>query len=152
MADLRRSGNAPAAEVEPLTISTPSFEVIAVFLVLAVTETMAKVIEVGLEERRRDRRRPIMLEGRLEGHTIAIVDISFGGLAGAAELLGKSSWLPEAGREMELELAPNSGKARTFTIEIIRVDPVDGQFGARFLGLDDAQYRVIERLMMGRSI
>ena len=93
-----------------------------------------------------------MLEGRLEGHMVAIIDISFGGLAGAVEFLGKSGWLPEAGSEMGLELAPNSDKARTFAVEIIRVDPVDGQFGARFLGLDDAQYRIIERLMMGRPI
>ena len=93
-----------------------------------------------------------MLEGRLEGHAVAIVDISFGGLAGAVEVLGKSSWLPEIGSEMELELVPNSDETRTFAIEIIRVDPVDGQFGARFLGINDAQYRVIERLIMGRSI
>ena len=121
-------------------------------MVIAVMETMAKVVEVGLKERRRDRRRPVMLEGRLEGHAVAIVDVSFGGLAGAVEFLGKSTWLPEFGSEMVLELAPNTDKARTFAVEIIRVDTIDGQFGARFLGLDDAQYRFIERLMMGGKV
>ena len=44
---------------------------------------MSKIVEVADMERRRDRRRETLLEGRLQGHAISIVDISLGGLGAA---------------------------------------------------------------------
>lgn len=113
---------------------------------------MARIIDLKQAERRRDRRRETMLEGRLGGHAISIVDVSFGGLGAAVDFVGQSDWLPEDGEEAKLELLTASGEVHIFDVEIIRSSPIDSHFGARFLRLDDDQYRLVERLMMGRSI
>ena len=114
---------------------------------------MSKIVEVSEMERRRDRRRETLLEGRLQGHPISIVDVSLGGLGAAAHFVGHGDgWVPDLGGDLTLELLSHSGEVHGFDVEVVRCDPVDGHFGVRFLSLDDHQYRVVERLVMGRRI
>ena len=114
---------------------------------------MSKIVEVAEVERRRDRRRETLLEGLLQGHPISIVDISLGGLGAAVHFVGHAEdWVPDLGGDASLELLCDSGTVHAFEVEVVRCDPVDGHFGVRFLSLDDRQYNVIERLVMGRKV
>lgn len=114
---------------------------------------MSKIVEVAEMERRRDRRRETLLEGRLQGQAISIVDISLGGLGAAVHFVGHADgWVPDLGGEATLELFCDSGAVHAFDVEVVRCDPVDGHFGVRFLTLDDRHYSVVERLVMGRKI
>ena len=114
---------------------------------------MSKIVEVADMERRRDRRRETLLEGRLQGHPVSIVDVSLGGLGAAVHFVGHvDGWVPDLGGDSTLELLADSGEVHSFEVEVVRCDPVDGHFGVRFLSLDDHQYGVVERLVMGRKV
>ncbi len=113
---------------------------------------MSKIVEVADMERRRDRRRETLLEGRLQGHAISIVDVSLGGLGAAVHFVGHGDgWVPDLGGDAALELLSDSGEVHKFDVEVVRCEPVDGHFGVRFLALDDHQYTVVERLVTGRK-
>ena len=111
---------------------------------------MAKVTDIHGKERRRDRRRGVILDGRLDGHPVRVLDVGFGGIQGAIEISGESEQLPIIGREYRLELDDGSGTV-WFVITVVRVNLGKGLFGAHFTGLDDEQYRNLERLILGRS-
>ncbi len=114
---------------------------------------MSKIVEVAEMERRRDRRRETLIEGRLQGHPISIVDISLGGLGAAVHFVGHvDGWVPDIGGEANLELLSETGELHAFDVEVVRCDPVDGHFGVRFISLSDEQYRLVERLVMRRKI
>ena len=113
---------------------------------------MAKVTNVYGKERRRDRRRDVMLHGRLDGHRVRILNVSFGGVEGAIEISGESEHLPIIGAEYHLELDDDGAETVRFLITVVRVNMGKGLFGCRFAGLDDNQYRNLERLVLGRSL
>ena len=55
---------------------------------------MARVIGIQNVERRRDRRQDVLLSGQLDAHPVKIVNVSFGGVGGAIEILGSSDYTP----------------------------------------------------------
>ena len=121
---------------------------------------MGKVIEVGYQERRRDRRREVAIDAtlkpsiaaRLDGYSIRVLDVSFGGIGG--ELAGDdaAARLPPLGAKATLILMPPSGEKIAFRVEVVRRDKDGRGFGARFTTLSDREYRVVERLTMGRPL
>ena len=113
---------------------------------------MAKIIDVTPDERRRDWRRTIVLDALLDGHPIKILDVSFGGVGGAIEIVGQAEYHPELGRILPLSIESERGNTITFEVEIIRLLEPNGVFGARFTSLNDEQFRAVERLTMGRSL
>ena len=92
-----------------------------------------------------------MLEGRLDGRPVRILDVSFGGMKGAIEILGESERLPIIGSEHPLELESKGFETVRFSVTVVRVNMHRGTFGARFHELNDQQYRNLEGMIMGRS-
>ena len=105
------------------------------------------------EERRRNMRRPTSVEAELKGHPVHVVDASLGGVGiGSVELMSEKDLGMAVGEEPELELRGADGRPAEFVpIEIVRTEPAHGRIGARFTGLSDDQFRLIELLIMGRG-
>lgn len=104
------------------------------------------------EERRRDRRRQIRVEAHLNGERVKVVDISAAGVGGFLAVHFAGDFASSIGMPARLTLKTPSGTEQEFTVELIRATEGAGLFGARFLGLDDAQYSMVEKLLLGRAI
>ncbi|MEM7170234.1 MAG: PilZ domain-containing protein [Pseudomonadota bacterium] len=112
---------------------------------------MARVIEVGRVERRRDWRRQILLDALLDGHPIKLVDVSGGGFGAVFEIEGEGHLLPDQGSKVKMVVFLDGAESESFDIEITRIDPVTGRFGAHLLPMSDRQFKLIERLTLGRK-
>lgn len=104
-------------------------------------------------ERRRDRRRPIELAARIGDQTVTIIDISLGGvgMAGATALADRSRSFRHGEQHRILLEVPSYGLLELM-VEVARIDGATNALGLRFVGLDLANYRVIERLAIGRPV
>jgi hypothetical protein len=113
---------------------------------------VAKVIDIQSGERRRDRRRPVLLSGRLDGCAVQVVDVSLGGVGCAIELESGEDWtsLPES--DVILEIDGRSGQTYRFAVRVTWINEDSGTFGATFSALSDVQFRVLEKLTLGRPI
>ena len=114
--------------------------------------SVAKVIEIKDDERRRDRRRPVLLPGRLDDKPVKIVDVSLGGVGCAIELEGGEDCSYESDRDLTLEIDGRSGDTHRFTVRVTWVDERSGTLGAAFGSLSDRQFLILEKLMLGRPI
>lgn len=110
------------------------------------------MVDITENERRRDWRRPVLLDATLEGHPIKILDVSFGGLKGVVEIIGHSEFQPPVNKPLSLSIATKDGGSINFNLTVLRLSDPSGKFGARFDGLNDDQFQVIERLTLGRPI
>jgi hypothetical protein len=134
---------------------------------------MAKIVAVTHKERRRDLRRPVNFDGLVNDGRITVVDISSSGVG--ARGLDKGGSFSAGDEDYELEIRPlDSGKSKdsdlepgdiaelkvfkekalvlSIQVEIVRVDKDADSLGARFINIEDGQYRVIEKLVTGRPI
>ena len=104
-------------------------------------------------ERRRDRRRPIELAARIGDQAATIVDISLGGLrlASATVRAAKARSFKLGEQHRILLDVPSYGQLE-LTAEVARINAAEKSVGLRFVGLDLASYRVIERLAIGRPV
>ena len=104
-------------------------------------------------ERRRDRRRPIALAARIGDQAATIVDISLGGLraAGITVQAARSRSFKLGEQHRILVEVPSYGLLELMA-EVARIDAAQEWVGLRFVGLDEASYRVIERLSIGRPV
>lgn len=112
---------------------------------------MARVIGIQNVERRRDRRQDVLLSGQLDAHPVKIVNVSFGGVGGAIEILGSADYTPPEGVSLPLVIESASGNVEAFTVQVSRVDARRGTFGARFVEMTDHQFRILEKMTTGRS-
>ena len=104
-------------------------------------------------ERRRDRRRPTDLSARIGDHTATIVDISLGGLRATDCIVhSPTPTTYRMGEQHRVYLDVPSYGLLELTAEVARIDTAKASIGLRFVGLDAASYRVIERLAIGRSV
>ena len=113
---------------------------------------MAKVIDVQSGERRRDRRRPVLLSGRLNGCAVKVVDVSLGGVGCAIELESTEDCEPLPESDVTLEIDGRGGETFRFSVRVTWLDEDKGTLGAAFCALSDAQFRLLERLTLGRPI
>lgn len=105
---------------------------------------------VTRKERRRDRRRPLNIEARLDDHDILLTDLSAAGFGGALDATDRSPYDLRVGRRMRLEITPQAGDSLTFAVEITREPGDNGVVGGVFVGLTDEAYNSIESLLTGR--
>ncbi len=102
---------------------------------------------------RRDHRRPIEIPAIMNSNVVQVHDISLGGLgASFLELSCDFGYMPRAGDCATLRLSFGEGVEESFKIEIAHCDVENSRFGARFVELNDRQYRIVERLTMGRRL
>ena len=114
---------------------------------------MARVIAITTQNRRRDNRRRVMLPALLNGQPVEIEDVSLGGIsASSLEILSDEGVALTPGQIATLRLPRDSDQAQTLTLEIVRVSLENGSIGARIVGLDDREYRMIEKLVLGRGL
>jgi hypothetical protein len=104
-------------------------------------------------ERRRDRRRPIELAAAIDGRPATIVDVSLGGLRLAAVTVRAAAARSfQLGEQHRVTLDVPSYGPLELLAEVARIDSAGSMLGLRFVGLDLASYRVIERLAIGRPV
>jgi hypothetical protein len=111
---------------------------------------VARVIGIQNVERRRDRRQGVLLNGQLDAHPVKIVNVSFGGVGGAIDILGSSDYTPPEGVNLPLVIESASGRVEDFIVQVTRVNGRRGTFGARFVEMTDHQFRVLEKMTTGR--
>ena len=125
---------------------------------------MARVVSVFQKERRRDLRRSVQFEGLVNDGPVTIVDISASGVG--AKVLATPGPMPVGAEGYEIEITPkdhDGGDTKDFevggeatlallkdgeqilsaSIEIVRFDAEQDSLGARFINIEDAQYRII---------
>lgn len=111
---------------------------------------MARVVDVMKEERRRDRRRDVLLSASIDGVPVQVVDVSISGVKGALEILAAPGHVFREGARTAITFEDGPEGCQSFDVEIVRVADGSGQFGARFVDLTDQQYRMLERAVLGR--
>lgn len=134
---------------------------------------MAKVVSVIQKERRRDLRRCVNFDGLVNEGPVSVIDISASGVGATVldtpgplsvgsegyeiEIVPSQSGVEgsarfEVGAEATLKLLKDGEEILAICIEIVRFEPDADSLGARFVGIEDDQYRIIERLVTGRPI
>jgi len=107
-------------------------------------------VTVKRKERRRDRRRPLLLGARLGGQEVTLTDLSAAGFGVALDATDRRPYGFRAGQRLRLELIPQGREPIEFAVEIVRPLGENGIVGGVFVDLTDAAYNTIESLLTGR--
>ncbi len=112
---------------------------------------MTHRVSFGTNEQRRDQRRPVSVEGRIDGGRVDLIDLSITGVGGGTIALGDAASLDiREGQNSILELTGANGQPVSLPVEIQRIDGEAGGFGAKFSELSDDDFDAIEKLMFPR--
>jgi hypothetical protein len=116
-------------------------------------EMASRVVGYIDQERRRDRRRAVIMPATLDGQDIRILDIGLSGFGadGAFERHDKSIW-PETGARAELAFTDYKSRDMLMLVEITSADHETGRFGGSFIELSGLAFNVIEDLMLHRDL
>ncbi len=116
-----------------------------------MSQHVKRNVSVKPKNRRRDRRRHLDLVARVDGHDVALTDISVTGFGAAVD--ATDSEMPDlpVGHNGHLEIWLNDGRHMKMEIVIKRAIADDGIFGGHFVNLPDRYFRLIEALLMGRE-
>ena len=109
-------------------------------------------VTVIRKERRRDRRRGLQLEARIDGHEILLTDLSAAGFGAAIDATDPGPPNFRFGQRLALQLTPQGGQTYSFPVEITRPLGDNGILGGVFVDLSDEGYDIIESLLMGRHL
>lgn len=107
-------------------------------------------VTIKRKERRRDRRRPLQLDARLDGQEVTLTDLSAAGFGAALDATDRRPYGFRAGQRLRLELIPKGHEPIEFAVEIVRPLGENGIVGGVFVDLTDAAYNTIESLLTGR--
>ncbi len=112
-----------------------------------------RVVALKNKERRRDRRREIVIESTLDGIDIDLRDVSLSafGASGVLVRKDKSVW-PEEGQRSELRFVDYKGREVLILVEITYVSQEFGRFGGKFYELPGNAFDVIQDLVMLRDL
>lgn len=104
-------------------------------------------------ERRRDRRREITMDAKLDDQDIRILDIGLSGFGadGAFERHDKTIW-PECDRRTELRFTDYRDREVLVLVKITSVDTETGRFGGGFIEISGLAFDVIQDLMLHRDL
>jgi len=101
-------------------------------------------------ERRRDRRRELVIESTLDDQPIHIVDIGLSGFGARTETRDRT-W-PMEGQRSELRFTDYKGRETLILVEITNVFVAEGRFGGKFYELPGDAFDVIQDLVMLRDL
>lgn len=104
-------------------------------------------------ERRRDRRREIIMDATLDDQDVRILDIGLSGFGadGAFERHDKTIW-PEINSRAELRFTDYKDREVLMLVEIASVDLETGRFGGSFIEISGLAFDVIQDLMLHRDL
>lgn len=113
----------------------------------------SRVIGYIDQERRRDRRREVIITASLDEQDINILDIGLSGFGaeGAFERHDRTTW-PELDGRAELRFTDFKERSLLLLVEITSVDTKTGRFGGNFLELSGMAFDVIQDLMLHRDL
>lgn len=126
---------------------------------------MSKVVSIRQQERRKDFRRQVQLEARLNGWPTEIVDISLSGVGiGESDKITQQSediivtepvtdfgeFPMNVGDVVNLEIFLPGEVELKMKMRIVRKDLLERNIGGRFTSLGKDNYSVIESLVTGR--
>lgn len=116
-------------------------------------DMVTRVVGFANKERRRDRRREIVIESTLDGAPIDILDISLSGFgaAGAKEVSKGVTW-PTAGQRAELKFTDYKGREVLVLVKITNITVEDGRFGGTYFELPGEAFDVIQDLVMHKDL
>ncbi len=75
-----------------------------------------------------------------------------GGVGCAIELEGGEDCSPETDSDLILEIDGRSGATHQFTVRVTWTSEESGTLGAAFGALSDNQFRLLEKLILGRPV
>lgn len=112
-----------------------------------------RVIGYQNNERRRDRRREIVIEATLDGAPIMISNIGLSGFgATGAKKVTKDVIWPEEAQRAELSFTDYRGRETLILVVVNNVSVEDGTFGGTFIELPGNAFDVIQDLVMLRDL
>lgn len=112
---------------------------------------MKQRVTYSLKEQRRDQRRPVSIDGTLDGQPVQIIDLSLTGVGGGGvELIETDTIELQEGQYAVLEFRGYNDQRVSLDVEIRRVFEDTGEFGAVFHDISATDFDAIERLMFPR--
>lgn len=102
------------------------------------------------KERRRDRRRAMLLEAFLDGQQVTLTDLSAAGFGAAIDATNPDFRAFRVGKRTRLELRLGDEEPVMLAVEIIRPVGDNGVVGGVFVELSNDDYDFIESLLTGR--
>jgi len=104
-------------------------------------------------ERRRDRRREILIEATLDDQPIRILDIGLSGFgADGAKKVTKDIIWPEEGQLSELRFTDYRGRDVLILINVTSVEIDEGRFGGEFVELPGNAFDVLQDIVTLRDL
>lgn len=106
------------------------------------------IISASIREKRRDRRRAIVLTLEYDGQDFVVADASLGGIV----IEGGCRAFP-IGSDVVASLKTSeegAGEGQEVSLNVVRNDPRARRVGFQFAGLNDASFTTLERLLTGR--
>ncbi|MBT4905363.1 MAG: hypothetical protein HOK98_00755 [Rhodospirillaceae bacterium] len=104
-------------------------------------------------ERRRDRRREILIEATLNDEPVRILDIGLSGFgADGAKQVTKDTIWPEIDQLAELRFTEYRGRDVLILINITSIEIEEGRFGGEFTELPGNAFDVLQDLVLQRDL
>lgn len=112
-----------------------------------------RVVGFADQDRRRDRRREVVIDALLDGKDIQILDIGLSGFgaSGAFEKHDRTVW-PTPESTAELDYTDFRGRRIEMLVEITNLDAKTGRFGGNFLEVSGAAFDAIQDLLLRRDL
>jgi hypothetical protein len=112
-----------------------------------------RIIGMKKDERRRDRRRDIVIGSTLDGIEIDVRDMSLSGFGASGVKKRKdATFWPVEGQRSELRFTDYKGREVLILVEITYVSTEAGRFSGRFYELPGKAFDVIQDLVMLRDL
>lgn len=112
-----------------------------------------RIVGYANSDRRRDRRREVLIEAMLDDQPVRILDIGLSGFGadGAKKVSDELDW-PELDELAELCFTDYKGREVIILVTITTIDVEEGRFGGEFCELPGNAFDVIQDLVMMRDL
>lgn len=112
-----------------------------------------RIVGFAEQERRRDRRRAIVMCATLDDKDVRILDIGLSGFGAVGGYVrhDHTSW-PQLDQKAELKFTDFKGREMQMFVDITYVDAANERFGGSFVELSGHAFDVIQDLMLHRDL